>query len=237
MTPAALKDLKHSATRAELAAVGRQFYARGWSVGTSSNYSVVVEQQPLRLLITASGLDKGDLGEDDFVLVDVAGKAVGPATGRPSAETLLHCVLAEELGAGAVLHTHSVWATLLSDWHGDAGGFEIRGYEMLKGLAGVPTHEHAEWVAVLENTQDMPTLAAELREQLREESSRYAHGFLLRNHGLYTWGRDLAEARRHIEIFEFLFEVLGRRRSLTASASGTHAPHFAAAQSAAANSS
>jgi methylthioribulose-1-phosphate dehydratase len=88
------------------------------------------------------------------------------------------------------------------------GGFFIHGYEMLKGLAGVETHDHREWIPVVENSQNMRELADEVQVLLAEQPR--LHGFLIRRHGLYTWGRDLNEAARHIEILEFLMEVLWR---------------------------
>jgi methylthioribulose-1-phosphate dehydratase len=101
-----------------------------------------------------------------------------------------------------------VWSTLLSDATAQVGGFEIQGYEMLKGLRGVRTHEHTEWVAVFGNTQDMPRLSTEVQSLLVEKPQ--THAFLIQRHGLYTWGKDLAEAVRHVEILEFLMEVLWR---------------------------
>jgi methylthioribulose-1-phosphate dehydratase len=92
------------------------------------------------------------------------------------------------------------------------GGFFIEGYEMLKGLAGVTTHDHREWVPILENTQDMAALASETRHMLEHNTN--LHGFLVRRHGLYTWGIDLPEATRHVEIFEFLLESVGRRQMM-----------------------
>jgi methylthioribulose-1-phosphate dehydratase len=106
------------------------------------------------------------------------------------------------------LHTHSVWSTILSGFHAQAGGFKLTGFEMLKGLSGVKTHEHAEWLPVIENSQDMPELARAVEQTLQAHPQ--AHAFLLRRHGLYTWGRDLNEAKRHVEILEFLLEVTGR---------------------------
>jgi len=191
----------------ELAEIGRGFYARGWVLGTSGNLSAVVAREPLRLAITSSGVDKGRLTTDDILLIDGDGKVLEGA-GRPSAETLLHLAVVKLRGAGAVLHTHSVWSNILSDACFGDGGVKIEGHEMLKGLAGVETHEHREWVPIIENSQNMPALAATVEGLL--ERSLESHGFLLRRHGLYTWGRDLAEAKRHIEIFEFLLEVLGR---------------------------
>jgi methylthioribulose-1-phosphate dehydratase len=168
----------------------------------------------LELLVTASGKDKGQLETTDFVRVDGDGKPTFAGQPKSSAETLLHTVLAEQTDVGAILHTHSVWSTLLSQMHFHAGGFAIEDYEMLKGLEGVTTHEHCEWVEIFDNTQDIPSLAAQVREQLRDPTRRWQHGFLIRQHGLYTWGRDLFEARRHVEIFEFLFECLVRERAL-----------------------
>jgi methylthioribulose-1-phosphate dehydratase len=190
-----------------LAEIARGFYLRGWNLGTSGNFSAVLKRQPLRLAITASGLDKGALDIASFLEIDERGEVLA-GNGRPSAETSLHLSIVKICGAGAVLHTHSVWSALLSETYHQAGGFFIEGFEMLKGLEGVRTHEHQEWLPILENSQDYDALAAAVEATLH--SHPRAHGFLLRRHGLYTWGVDVAAARRHIEIFEFLFEVLGR---------------------------
>jgi methylthioribulose-1-phosphate dehydratase len=189
--------------------IGRQFYGRGWSLGTSSNYSVVLGRSPLRVLITASGRDKGCLAVEDFTVVDADGRQVEETSPRPSAETLLHAALARRSDVGSVLHTHSVPATVLSDAHFAAGTVQIAGFEMLKGLAGVTTHDTRIAIPILDNTQDMPALARIVSARFGENAPGYA--FLVRGHGLYTWGRDLDEARRHVEILEFLFEVLLER--------------------------
>jgi len=102
-----------------------------------------------------------------------------------------------------------VWNTLLSQRYLAERVLAIAGFEMLKGLAGVTTHDHREHVPVLANSQDMPALAAEVGRCL--DAERACHGFLIAGHGLYTWGTDAAEAFRHVEVFEFLFEVLGRQ--------------------------
>jgi methylthioribulose-1-phosphate dehydratase len=190
-----------------LAKAGRSFYKRGWVFGTAGNFSAVLSRQPSRLAITASGLHKGELEEKDFLIVDDSGNVLNGA-GRPSAETTLHIAIAQATSASAILHTHSVWATILSEAHASNGGMELNGYEMLKGLAGVTTHEHREWIPIFENTQTYTTLARQMADLLAGDPA--IHGILLRRHGLYTWGRDIFEARRHVEILEFLFEVAGR---------------------------
>jgi methylthioribulose-1-phosphate dehydratase len=209
-------------TAAKLAAIGRNFYSRGWALGTSGNFSAVLSESPLLLAITGSGLDKGLLCPDQILTVDADGTVIreesqqGRARSvanvpllRPSDETRLHLVVVHVRGAGAVLHTHSVWGTLLSEKFAGDGGVSIAGYEMLKGLQGVRTHEYRAWLPILENSQHMKPLARLVQNTLAQYPKAY--GFLLRGHGLYTWGEDLEQAKRHVEILEFLMEVTGRR--------------------------
>ncbi len=192
-----------------LCATARWCYAQGWAPATSGNFSVR-DREAGRILITTSGLDKGTLTPDGLLEVDMEGRVIS-GEGRPSAETALHLVLyGARAEAGAILHVHTVWNTLLSGMHAEAGLVTIGGYELLKGLSGVATHEHVERVPILENSQDFAELSAQLADALREFPE--AHGVLLSRHGLYTWGESVAEARRHLEALEFLFEVEGRRQ-------------------------
>jgi methylthioribulose-1-phosphate dehydratase len=193
-----------------LAAAAGEFHSRGWMLGTSGNLSAVLKPDPLRLAITASGVDKGALKPEQIISIDEQARVIGLDWRKPSDESPLHVRIVKERQAGAVFHTHSVWSTMLSDLHFADGGVAIEGFEMLKGLEGVKTHEHREWIPILKNSQDMPALADETAEKLREHPT--AHGFLLRRHGLYTWGKDAKQAKRHVEILEFLFETVVRLR-------------------------
>lgn len=190
-----------------LSEIGRSFFARGWAAGTSGNFSAVVSRSPLRLAITSSGVDKSLLAPGHIMQIGLDGEA-SAGSGHSSAETLLHLMIVRARGAGAVLHTHSVWSSIVSEASAREGGVMIEGFEMLKGLAGVVTHEHGEWLPIFDNSQDMATLSELVEKTLHAHPD--AHGFLLRRHGLYTWGRDLVEAKRHVEILEFLLEVVGR---------------------------
>jgi methylthioribulose-1-phosphate dehydratase len=184
----------------------RWCYAQGWVPATSGNFSVRSEG---RILITASGLDKGTLTEDGLLEVDLAGD-VKTQNAKPSAETTLHLVLYRARpDAGAILHVHTVWNTLISARYAPHGYVPIEGYEILKGLSGVTTHAHVERVPVLENTQNYEELSGELGAALDRNPN--AHGVLLSRHGLYTWGQSVAEARRHLEALEFIFQVEERR--------------------------
>src|SRR4051812_1764457 len=153
---------------AGLAAVAQGFYARGWLLGTSGNLSAVVQREPLRIAMSPSGVDKGELGAEQVLSIDENARVVGQHGGKPSDESLPHIRIVKDRGAGAVLHTHSVWNTILSDVFAADGGIKIEGYEMLKGLQGVRTHEHAEWLPIVENSQDMTALADTIGETLNK---------------------------------------------------------------------
>lgn len=196
-------------TAIALADCGSEFYRRGWVLGTSGNFSALLESEPLKLCITASGNEKGNLDETHFLEVNENAEVLN-GFGKPSAETMIHLAIYNFLPkTKSILHTHSVWGTILSDVNFEKGYIEIEGYEMLKGLSGIKTHEHTEKVPIIENSQDYIALSHVIENVLRENPD--CHGVYLRRHGLYTWGESVSEAKRHIEIFEFLFEVLGRR--------------------------
>ncbi|HUR19292.1 MAG TPA: methylthioribulose 1-phosphate dehydratase [Vicinamibacterales bacterium] len=189
--------------------VGRRFYSRHWVLATSGNFSAVMSHSPLRLCITQSAAHKGTLTTRDFLTIDESARPIGRMARRPSAEARLHVAIVLARKAGAVLHTHSVWSTMLSDRHADEGGLALQGFEMLKALDGVSTHTHREWLPIVENDQDMARLAGAMTGILGDHPD--AHGLLIRGHGLYTWGRTIAEAERHVEAFEFLLEVVARQ--------------------------
>jgi methylthioribulose-1-phosphate dehydratase len=191
-----------------LCSTARWCYTQGWVPATSGNFSVR-DRETGRILITASGLDKGTLTPAGLLEIDFDGRVLG-GEGRPSAETGLHLVLYKTRPeAGAILHVHSVWNTLLSGTHAGTGRVAIGGYELLKGLSGVDSHEHIEQLPILKNSQNYAELTAQLAVALNDYPE--AHGVLLSRHGLYTWGESVAEARRHLEALEFLFEVEARR--------------------------
>ena len=179
---------------------GRWIQRRGWCPATGGNFSVRLSDE--LLAITASGRDKGSLTERDILTVDLEGNPQRTDL-KPSAETLLHATLYDlDPEIGAVLHTHSVAATVLSMCTGEQW-LTITGMEMLKSLRGFTSHTDALLLPVLDNDQDMRVLAARLRDLAQFE--QLSCGFLVRGHGLYCWGRDMDEARRHLEGLEFLF--------------------------------
>jgi methylthioribulose-1-phosphate dehydratase len=177
----------------------RELSQAGWTPATSSNFSRRLDDR--HAAITVSGRDKGRLTEADIMVVDFDGNAVGTEH-RPSAETMLHTQLYRRFpDIGCVLHTHSKTQTVASRLYAGAGHVHLEGYELLKAFSGTSTHETEMDVPVLPNSQDMHTLAAQVDALLDRQPM---WGYLIDGHGLYAWGRDMAEARRHLEAFEFL---------------------------------
>jgi len=189
---------------AELVDVVRALHAQGWAPATSSNFSV---RAASGFFISESGVDKACFGREHLLRVTHDGSAMPGETRRRSAETLLHAALYAMEDVGAVLHTHSVNATVCSRLFAPAGVVTLEGYELLKAFAGFETHEARLSVPIFPNSQDMAQLSATISEWLRSTRGHpHAPGFLLSGHGLYTWGRTLLEAKKHLEAFESLFE-------------------------------
>ena len=193
----------------EIIEAGRFLYGRGWSPATSSNYSARLSAT--EALLTVSGKHKGQLGLDDVLATDLSGNSLEPGK-KPSAETLLHTQLylwRPEIGA--VLHTHSVNATVLSRLTpGDS--IEFEDYELQKAFSGVSTHASKVRVPIFDNDQDIERLAAKVQPWLEVHPD--CVGYLIRGHGLYTWGARMSDALRQIEAFEFLFECELKTRAV-----------------------
>ena len=207
----------------ELTAAMAAIHARGWCDGTGGNFSCVQKRDPVQLLMAPSGVDKGQVQPADLIVVDGAGQVL-EGTGKASAETALHLEIVGRCGAGAVLHTHSQAATLLSrralvdprrGQDSDAkpdGVVLVEGLEMLKGLEGVSTHATSIEIPVLANDQNLPRLSQRAGPLLGDAPQ----GLLIAGHGLYAWGPSLSQAIRHLEILEFLLEQSWRQLLLDA---------------------
>ncbi|CAI0994552.1 methylthioribulose 1-phosphate dehydratase [Serratia ficaria] len=184
---------------------------KGWCPATGGNMSLRLDDE--QCLVTESGKDKGSLTAADFLRVDTADNHV-PSGRTPSAETGLHTLIYRLYPQiGAVLHTHSVNATVLSRVE-RSEALVLQGYEMQKSLGGQNSHLDRVAIPIFDNDQDIPRLAARVAAYAETTPLRY--GFLVRGHGLYCWGRQVAEARRHLEGLEFLFQCELQRRLLEA---------------------
>lgn len=190
---------------AQLVAFGRFAAERGWVPATSGNFSRRLD--PNHIAVTRSGRDKGALSASDFAVVTLD----QPLPPGVSAETPLHVGrYRRDPAIGAIVHVHSLAATVLSRADQAKGTLDLEGFEMHKALAGFTTHESALRVPIFANAQDTARLADRIEAALGGWS---APGYLLAGHGLYAWGADVDEARRHVEAFDFLFRcALEERR-------------------------
>lgn len=193
----------------EIIASTRELSARGWTPATSSNFSMRLDDR--HAAVTVSGRDKGRLVPEDIMVVDLEGNAVHEGQ-KPSAETVLHTQLYARLPeVGCVLHTHSLAQTLASRLYAGAGKIRFEDYELIKAFCGQDTHDTAYELVVLANNQHIPTLAAQV-DVLLDKGPMW--GYLIEGHGMYAWGKDMAEARRHLEAFEFLISCELEMRKL-----------------------
>ena len=191
-----------------LAAESARFAAMGWMRGTSGNLSVVLDRDPLRVAVTVSGLDKGELTSADVVVVDEDGAAIADQPRPdlpPSAEAALHARIAAVTGADAVVHVHAMAAVLAGHWYPE--GVPLRDLEMLKGI-GRAAHDETVVIPVVPNSQDMDEIAGAWTPRWDGRTP----AFVVARHGMYAWGRDLAQARHHTEIVEFLLTFASETR-------------------------
>ena len=183
-----------------IADTARELAAHGWTPATSSNFSMRIDVE--HAAITISGRDKGRLDRDDIMLIDMHGHAVGTEA-RPSAETALHTQIYRRWpDMWAVLHTHSRTQSVASRLFAGDGVIRLQGWELQKAIAGYTTHDSVLEIPVFPNTQHMPELVDQVDAWL--DSGKPLHAYLIDGHGIYTWGRDMAETHRHLEALEFL---------------------------------
>jgi methylthioribulose-1-phosphate dehydratase len=200
--PATMSQSLFDSRADAIADAARQLAALGWTPATSSNFSMRLDAR--HIAITRSGKDKGRLRRDDIMLIDLHGHAVG-TTARPSAETALHTqVYRRWPEMTAVLHTHSRTQSVASRLYAARGTIQLQGWELQKAISGYTSHDSVLEIPVFPNTQHMPDLVAQVDAWL--DAGKPLHAYLIDGHGIYTWGRDMAEARRHLEALEFLLE-------------------------------
>lgn len=188
----------------ELLETIRFFSQKGWSPATSTNYSVRSEKSD-QYIITRSGVDKSRIAFSDFILINPKGEILSPFNSmglKSSAETGIHTAIYDMFpDINCVLHTHSVLGTVLSLKHLPEKQMVFEGYELQKGLEGNMTHEMQIVLPIVPNSQEIPEIMHSMKGRFDN-----THGFLIAGHGLYTWGKNIAAAKRHIESYEFLFE-------------------------------
>lgn len=187
--------------REEIAATIRSYNQKGWSPATSTNYSFKASTKDELIYVSRSGVDKSLFTTSDFISVDSNGiPSDENKDAIPSAETLIHCTLYKLFPETTViLHSHSIYPVLISQVHTNQVEFE--GYEIQKGFAGQTTHDATVTIPIFDNTQDMTAFSDVL---ISNKDSLNNHSFIMRKHGTYAWGKNVFEAKRHLETLEYL---------------------------------
>jgi len=192
----------------ELREIKTQFAARHWFPGTSGNLSIRVGEQAsdnFHFAITASGKDKSVNTPEDFLFVDAVGKPVEATSLKPSAETLIHCEIYRMTGCGAIFHVHTVFNNIVSELFQERGSIPVKGVELIKAF-NIWTEDAEIDIPIVPNFAHIPSIVPHVTEKLNPQIP----GIILRNHGIYAWGANAFEAKRHLEAFEFLFEYVYR---------------------------
>ncbi|RXZ80212.1 methylthioribulose 1-phosphate dehydratase [Paenibacillaceae bacterium] len=218
MTFASIPLEQKQTALAELTEVKALFASRGWFPGTSGNLSIRVgdySEEQFHFAITASGKDKSRQTPEDFLFVDQDGKSSETTNLKPSAETLIHCEIYRLTGAGAIFHVHTVYNSLISEWYQERGSVPVDAVELIKAFNIWDQDAHID-IPIVSNYADIPRIVPEVTSELNPRIP----GILLRNHGIYAWGANAFEAKRHLEAFEFLFEYVYKLELLKATRRG-----------------
>lgn len=202
----ALEDKQRALS--ELRDVKELFASRGWFPGTSGNLSIRVggfKPEEFQFAVTASGKDKTVHTPEDYLFVDQDGKPCEATRLKPSAETLIHCEIYKLTGAGAIFHIHSVFNSVISEYFWDRKSVPVDGVELIKGF-NIWDEEAQIEIPIVSNFAHIPSIVPEITERIVP----HIPGILLRKHGIYAWGANAFEAKRHLEAFEFIFEYVYR---------------------------
>jgi methylthioribulose-1-phosphate dehydratase len=194
-----MEHLTTEAVKQLLTETIRCYNRKGWSPATSTNYSF--KNSAGEIWVSRSGVDKSEFQPNDFISVDAFGTPIGQFIGqKPSAETLIHCVIYTLFpDTKVILHSHSPYVvaqTARCENH-----IEFEGYEVQKGFSGIATHEETIRIPIFENSQDMIEFSSRIKYRIEELTS---YCFVIRKHGSYAWGKNLVEAKRHLESLDYL---------------------------------
>jgi len=180
-----------------------KLYNRGWFPATSGNLSYKLHDNPLYFAITSSGKDKGTVSHEDVIFVDKDAKPIEKTRLKPSAETKIHSQIYQKTDAGCIIHIHTVNNNFISQIFFEDRFVSLKDMEMIKALDIWEENPQLK-IPIIENYFDLDRLSEEAGKSLNPE----VPGLLIRNHGIYAWGRDEFEAKRHVEAFEFMFEYM-----------------------------
>jgi methylthioribulose-1-phosphate dehydratase len=192
----------------KLSALIRTLNSSGHNPATSGNYSLRTDDGDGYVLVSESGIDKSQFREENLLPVNLQTGALHSSLKgskrKSSDETAIHLCIYRETAANCVLHSHLLEVLLFADLFPNQDFIEIEKMEMLKAFSGVKTHETKVQIPCFENTQDIEELSTRIAPVIRNRTDLF--GIILRGHGLYAWGSDVNQAKRHLEAFEYILK-------------------------------
>ncbi|MDF3819593.1 methylthioribulose 1-phosphate dehydratase [Leptospira sp. 96542] len=200
----------------ELTKLSHLYYERQWMFATAGNLSYR-EPGSDEFWITASGKHKGELGETDFVSVNVqSGNVISAGVGlKPSAETTIHRVVYKHLtSANAALHVHTIESNLLDyslSPKNDIMEVQVPPIEMIKAF-GIWDEKPNLTMPVFYNYGSVPKIADKIESYFETKGAPKLPFLLIEGHGPTVWGNSIAEANRHLEAVSFLFKVMAYQK-------------------------
>ena len=206
-----------NAPKQDLSNIGQILYERGWMWGTAGNLSSRTDEG---IWITASGVNKGSLGPDDFILIDKQGSVLEASKDKKcSAETTLHLAVYQHFpDQQACLHVHTTTSNLVCQipevnlQQNFPKWLNIPPLEMLKGL-GIWNEEPDCSIPIFPNHAHVPRIATEVSSALKAGLIQVP-GFLIEHHGLTVWGQNINEALNRLECFAYIFKYIQEAQSM-----------------------
>lgn len=196
-----------SEAASQIVAIAQILTRSGWLPATSGNLSVLIQREPMQMAVTASGVDKEFLSLDDILVVNEACEVLdADLVRKPSFETQIHSFIYQNTSAGCVLHVHTVFNNLVGEWANENSFLEIQSLELIKAL-GIWSEDASIQIPVIDNYADIEELVGEIATRFQNHPPKIPC-VLIRAHGIYVWGTDWLEAKKHLQAFEFMFEYL-----------------------------
>jgi len=191
-------------TKLDMIEIGKRLHGRGWISSTDGNFSVKLGEN--RIITTPTGVHKGYLTTDDFVIVNMKGEVL-EGNSKPSSELLMHLTCYRERpDICSVIHAHPTYCIVLS-----VAGIKLAKCllpEVLFTLGSIPTADYAP-----------PTteqVATSVQEPVRDFDA-----IILERHGSLNVGKDIFDTYNKLERMEHVAEItyhaqqLGRAEPLS----------------------
>ncbi|KAF5290836.1 hypothetical protein FQA39_LY14598 [Lamprigera yunnana] len=195
----------------------KQFYHLGWVTGTGGGISIKYED---KIYIAPSGVQKERIQPQDIFVQDIKGQDIElpppeKKLKKSQCTPLFMCAYTAR-NAGAVIHTHSKFALIVTLLF-PGKEFKCTHLEMIKGIKNSKLKRNYRYdeelvVPIIENTP----FEEDLKDRMAQVIAEYPEtcAVLVRRHGVYVWGDTWQQAKTMTECFDYLFDVVIQMKQL-----------------------